>query len=228
VPKPARGHKQKTSRKNSAISGTPLKQELARLKTEKEPQQVTIEKAVALYTADMVVRLGKNGTVQMARSLLGHVDPKTHEVTNPGHLFGWLEKIPTCCAIPCCLEFTAWRATARVQNVGPGNPVTTATAYLPWVKELEQSTIAEGRAALKRAEPKPTGRKVVYIIKREVVGKFPVTAFERSRWRDGRFACYAPHVMLQGRAFNCDFRFSLIFLNQAKSAGCKRKKIQFP
>ena len=29
-------------------------------------------------------------------------------------------------------------------------------------------------------------------------------------------------------AFNCDFRFSLIFLSQAKSIGCKRKKIQFP
>jgi hypothetical protein len=54
------------------------------------------------------------------------------------------------------------------------------------------------------------------------------SAFERSRWRDGRFACNAPHVMLQGRAFNCDFRFSLIFLSQAKSMGCKRKKIQFP
>jgi hypothetical protein len=60
------------------------------------------------------------------------------------------------------------------------------------------------------------------------VPTFPITAFERSRWRDGRFACYAPHVMPQGRAFNCDFRFSLIFLSQAKSTGCKRKKIQFP
>jgi hypothetical protein len=34
--------------------------------------------------------------------------------------------------------------------------------------------------------------------------------------------------MLQGRAFNCDFRFSLIFLSHAKSIGCKRKRIQFP
>jgi integrase len=72
----------------------PVKQELARLKAEKERQQVTIEKAVALYTADMVVRLGKNGTVGMAKSLLGHVDPQTQEVTKPGHLFSWLEKIP--------------------------------------------------------------------------------------------------------------------------------------
>jgi len=59
-------------------------------------------------------------------------------------------------------------------------------------------------------------------------GTSPITALERSRWRDGRFACYAPYVMLQGRAFNCDFRFSLIFLSQAQSIGCKRKKIQFP
>ena len=56
----------------------------------------------------------------------------------------------------------------------------------------------------------------------------PHSPLERSRWRDGRFACYAPRVMPQGRAFNCDFRFSLIFLSQAKSIGCKQKKIQFP
>ncbi len=55
-----------------------------------------------------------------------------------------------------------------------------------------------------------------------------ISAFERSRWRGGRFACYAPQVMPQGRAFNCDFRFSLIFLSPAKSIGCKRKRIQFP
>src|SRR5437879_6017631 len=56
----------------------------------------------------------------------------------------------------------------------------------------------------------------------------PRTPFERSRWRGGRFACYAPDVMPQGNAFNCDFRFSLIFLSHAKSIGCRRKKIQFP
>jgi integrase len=40
----------------------------------------------------MVVRLGKTGTVPMARSLLGHVDPKNHDVTNPGTcLVGWKE-----------------------------------------------------------------------------------------------------------------------------------------
>src|SRR5882672_12037410 len=36
---------------------------------------------------------------------------------------------------------------------------------------------------------------------------------------------YALHLMPQGRAFNCDCRFSLVFLSQAKSIGCKRKKI---
>ena len=54
------------------------------------------------------------------------------------------------------------------------------------------------------------------------------SALERSRWRGGRFACYAPHVMLQRKTFNFDSRFSLIFLSQAKSIDCKRKKIQFP
>src|SRR6267143_5514461 len=55
-----------------------------------------------------------------------------------------------------------------------------------------------------------------------------VPRYERSRWRGGRFACYAQHVMPQGGAFNCDFRFSLILLSHAKSIDCRRKKIQFP
>jgi hypothetical protein len=49
-----------------------------------------------------------------------------------------------------------------------------------------------------------------------------VTALGRSRWRGGRFACYAPHVMPQGRAFNCDFRFSLVLTTQAKSIAEQR------
>src|SRR6267143_4872635 len=34
----------------------------------------------------------------------------------------------------------------------------------------------------------------------------PRTAFEQSRPCGGRFARYAPHVVPQGKAFNCDFR----------------------
>ncbi len=49
----------------------PKEQELRRLRAEKESKQVRIEEAVALYIADMITRLGDNGTVQMARSLLG-------------------------------------------------------------------------------------------------------------------------------------------------------------
>jgi hypothetical protein len=56
----------------------------------------------------------------------------------------------------------------------------------------------------------------------------PISGLERSRWRGGRFACHAPHIMPQGSAFNFDFRFSLIFLSEAKSIGCKQKGIQFP
>src|SRR5271154_6570228 len=51
---------------------------------------------------------------------------------------------------------------------------------------------------------------------------------ERSRWRGGRFACYAPHVMPQRSAFNSGFRFSLYFLSRAKSIDYRGKKIQFP
>jgi integrase len=75
-------------------SWDPRFQKLRRLEAEKEHQQITIEKAVGLYTADMAARLGDNGTVAMARSLFGHVDSETDTVTKNGHLFDWLEKIP--------------------------------------------------------------------------------------------------------------------------------------
>jgi len=76
-------------------SWNPVKAELKRLKAEKEAKQVTIEEAVGLYLADMIVRLGENGTVGMARSLFGHIDSKTKSVGKPGHLFLWLDRIPT-------------------------------------------------------------------------------------------------------------------------------------
>ncbi len=34
----------------------------------------------------------------------------------------------------------------------------------------------------------------------------PRNALERSRWRGGRFACYAPHVMPPRNASNCGSR----------------------
>ena len=44
--------------------------------------------------------------------------------------------------------------------------------------------------------------------KSDPVSTWTVIPFGRSRWRGGRFACYAPPVMPKDRAFNCDFRFS--------------------
>jgi integrase len=75
-------------------SWDPIKAELARLRSEKESQQVSIESAVTQYLTDMVARLGDNGTVAMARSLFGHMDADSRTVTKPGHLFIWLEKLP--------------------------------------------------------------------------------------------------------------------------------------
>lgn len=91
----------------------PDKQELKRLRAEKERREVRIENAVGLYLADMVARLGDNGTVRMARSLLGHVDPESFEVKRDGHLFAFLGKqVPRPVFIseltPSIL--TAWRA----------------------------------------------------------------------------------------------------------------------
>jgi hypothetical protein len=56
-------------------SWNPDKQELKRLRAEKERQQVRLEEAVALFLADQITRLGDNGTVRNSRSLLGHLNP---------------------------------------------------------------------------------------------------------------------------------------------------------
>lgn len=51
---------------------------------------------------------------------------------------------------------------AVAKMLGHSDPTTTAKAYLPWVKELEQATIAEGRNALNKAAPKAVkGQRVV-------------------------------------------------------------------
>jgi integrase len=92
----------------------PEKQELKRLRADKERKQVRIEEAVALYCADMIARLGDNGTVAMARSLLGHVDPETKAVISNGHLFDWLDKVlphPTYISEITTAMLTQWRAS---------------------------------------------------------------------------------------------------------------------
>jgi hypothetical protein len=56
----------------------------------------------------------------------------------------------------------------------------------------------------------------------------PITALERSRWRGGRFACYAPHVMPQRNASNCGSRarsFSKYFKTNSLQMS---EKIEFP
>src|SRR5438309_2223060 len=97
-------------------SWNPEKQELKRLRAQKEAKQVRLEDAVALYIADMVARLGDNGTVAMARSLFGHVDPDTKAITSNGRLFDWLDKLPANQRPAYVADFnpallTAWRAS---------------------------------------------------------------------------------------------------------------------
>ncbi len=94
----------------------PDKQELKRLRAEKERAQVTVEEAVALYVADMIARLSDNGTVAMVRSLLGHVDPETKAVTKNGNLFNWLSTLtsdhrPTYIFEVNPAHVTGWRST---------------------------------------------------------------------------------------------------------------------
>ena len=71
----------------------PRLRKLEQLEAENERKAVRIEEAVALYCADLAARLGDNGTVAMARSLLGHINPQTKAVSSNGHLFNWLDKI---------------------------------------------------------------------------------------------------------------------------------------
>lgn len=73
-------------------SWNPEKQELKRLRAEKERQQVRLEDAVALFLADQITRLGDNGTVRNSRSLLGYLNPETSKVTRAGRFFRWVEK----------------------------------------------------------------------------------------------------------------------------------------
>jgi len=69
--------------------------------------------------------------------------------------------------------FAAWNLRHGValhsvaKMLGHSNPATTAKAYLPFVKELEQATIADGRKALAAGKPKDgQGRKVLNIANR--------------------------------------------------------------
>jgi integrase len=96
------------------------KQELKRLRAEKERKAVRIEQAVALYCADLAARLGDNGTLRMVRSLLGHIDPETGSISKNGHLFDWLDKFNSSRAPDERIiyisqigtaELTAWRAS---------------------------------------------------------------------------------------------------------------------
>lgn len=92
----------------------PDKIELKCLRAEKERTQVRIESAIAGYLADMVARLGDNGTVAMARSLFGKVDPETKQVVRDGHLFGWLSKQvprPTFVVDITPSHLASWRAS---------------------------------------------------------------------------------------------------------------------
>ena len=94
----------------------PEKQELKQLRAAKEIRQVRIEESVALYYADMITRLGDNGTVAMSRSMFGYIDPQTYSVTRNGKLFDWLDTIPAATrpkyiADMTTAHLTAWRST---------------------------------------------------------------------------------------------------------------------
>src|SRR5260370_18868992 len=64
----------------------------------------------------MAARLGDNGTVAMARSLFGNVDPETKAVLRNGHLLNWLDSLPPAQRPTYIGDFTptlltSWRAS---------------------------------------------------------------------------------------------------------------------
>lgn len=92
----------------------PEKQELKRLRAAKEAKLVSLEEAAALYCADLIARLGDSGTVAMARSMFGHIDPESKAVLRNGHLFNWLDRQaprPTFISDITPAHLTAWRAS---------------------------------------------------------------------------------------------------------------------
>src|SRR5258706_7382209 len=56
----------------------------------------------------------------------------------------------------------------------------------------------------------------------------PVTALERSRWRGGSFACYAPHVMPQRSASRCGSRACWFSKYRKTNSLQVSEKIEFP
>jgi len=105
----------------------PLKLEIKRLKAEKEVKTVSIEQAVAAYLADLLFRLGDNGTVARNRTMLGDVDPQTMEVKREGKLFDWLAKQaprPVFISDITTAHLAAWR-----NSWGFGSDMTAAVAW---------------------------------------------------------------------------------------------------
>jgi hypothetical protein len=87
-----------------------------------------------------------------------------------------------------------------------------------------------GIAALNHKE-----RVAKYPINAAQTGQVPMTDFtctvsrlERSRWRGGRFACYAPHVMPQRNASNCGSRTCPFSKYRKTNSLQMGEKIEFP
>ncbi len=138
----------------------PDKQELKLLRAAKERKQVRIEEAVSLFLQDMIARLGDNGTVAMARSLFGHVDPQAKAKHLDGHLFAWLATLPTAERPAYISEITpahltAWRASWTFGDLTSANRWGMIRGFFSfceaqgWIadspaRRLKRSSIAKG------------------------------------------------------------------------------------
>ena len=66
------------------------------------------------------------------------------------------------------------------------------------------------------------------IIFSSFTGRTPVRRLELSRWRGGRFACYAPHVMPQRSASHCGSRTCSFSKYRKTNSLQMSDKIEFP
>ena len=134
-------------------SWDPVKQELKSLKAERERQQVSIEKAVALYIANMIADLGDNGTVAVVCSLLGRVDSQMN-VTSSGHLFNWLAKIPreerpVYVTDLTPTHLTEWRTTWKFNDLTAARRLRTVKGFFDfcvaqgWVKDNPAASLKQ-------------------------------------------------------------------------------------
>jgi len=142
----------------------PTQQELKRLRVQREAESTTIEKAVNSYVKDMVFRLGDNGTVARARTLLGNVDD-SGTVKRKGKLFEWLDKQlprPVYISEITPKHLDTWRNTWKFpSDLTTASSWTTVKTFLKYCKSMGWIN-ANPAAEMRRPQTKKGNRTATF------------------------------------------------------------------